>query len=177
MARGFCVFGGDHRLVQPQITRLAALQQHGGGLLCRGSGGSPREVRCSADLHTDQGAQFTGSAFISVLQAHNIRISMDGKGCWRDNVFVERLWRSVEYEEVYLHVYEGDPPPVSWKAKKVANAKSEDGSVREANEKAVQRRVQVGGGALGPGVRQAPVAGTRARNQRQHAASMVTRRA
>ena len=44
--------------------------------------------------------------FISLLKAHEIRISMDGKGCWRDNVFVERLWRSVKYEEVYLHAYE-----------------------------------------------------------------------
>jgi putative transposase len=57
-------------------------------------------------FNTDQGAQFTGSAFISVLKTHNIRISMDGKGRWRDNVFVERLWRSVKYEEVYLHAYE-----------------------------------------------------------------------
>lgn len=57
-------------------------------------------------FNTDQGAQFTCSEFIGVLKAHNIRISMDGKGRWRDNVFVERLWRSVKYEEVYLHAYE-----------------------------------------------------------------------
>jgi putative transposase len=57
-------------------------------------------------FNTDQGAQFTGSDFISVLRKHEIRISMDGKGRWRDNVFVERLWRSVKYEEVYLHAYE-----------------------------------------------------------------------
>ena len=57
-------------------------------------------------FNTDQGAQFTCSEFISVLKARNIRISMDGKGRWRDNVFVERLWRSVKYEEVYLHAYE-----------------------------------------------------------------------
>jgi putative transposase len=57
-------------------------------------------------FNTDQGAQFTGREFISVLKAHNIRISMDGKGRWRDNVFVERLWRSVKYEEVYLHAYD-----------------------------------------------------------------------
>ena len=50
--------------------------------------------------------QFTGSDFIVVLRDHKIRISMDGKGRWRDNVFVERLWRSVKYEEVYLHAYE-----------------------------------------------------------------------
>jgi putative transposase len=57
-------------------------------------------------FNTDQGAQFTGSDFMGVLRKHEIRISMDGKGRWRDNVFVERLWRSVKYEEVYLHAYE-----------------------------------------------------------------------
>lgn len=57
-------------------------------------------------FNTDQGSQFTGSAFIGLLSGHGIRISMDGKGCWRDNVFVERLWRSVKYEEVYLHAYQ-----------------------------------------------------------------------
>jgi putative transposase len=57
-------------------------------------------------FNTDQGAQFTGSDFIGILRKHEIRISMDGKGRWRDNVFVERLWRSVKYEEVYLHAYE-----------------------------------------------------------------------
>jgi putative transposase len=57
-------------------------------------------------MNTDQGSQFTSSAFISVLEQNNIQISMDGKGCWRDNVFVERLWKSVKYEEVYLHGYD-----------------------------------------------------------------------
>ena len=56
-------------------------------------------------MNTDQGSQFTSSAFISVLKQHHVQISMDGKGCWRDNVFVERLWRSIKYEEVYLHAY------------------------------------------------------------------------
>jgi putative transposase len=57
-------------------------------------------------FNTDQGSQFTSAAFIGVLKKHNIRISMDGKGRWRDNVFVERLWKSIKYEEVYLHAYE-----------------------------------------------------------------------
>lgn len=56
-------------------------------------------------MNTDQGSQFTSMAFISLLEQNSIRISMDGKGCWRDNVFVERLWKSVKYEEVYLHAY------------------------------------------------------------------------
>lgn len=57
-------------------------------------------------FNTDQGTQFTSTAFLDVLRRHEIRISMDGKGRWRDNVFVERLWRSVKYDEGYLHAYE-----------------------------------------------------------------------
>lgn len=57
-------------------------------------------------FNTDQGSQFTGADFVGLLTQHDIKISMDGRGCWRDNVFVERLWRSVKYEEVYLHAYE-----------------------------------------------------------------------
>ncbi len=57
-------------------------------------------------FNTDQGSQFTSSAFTGLLKQHHIRISMDGKGAWRDNVFVERLWKSVKYEEVYLKAYE-----------------------------------------------------------------------
>ncbi len=57
-------------------------------------------------FNTDQGSQFTSQEFTELLKGHDIRISMDGKGCWRDNVFVERLWRSVKYEEVYLHAYD-----------------------------------------------------------------------
>jgi putative transposase len=56
--------------------------------------------------NTDQGSQFTGAAFTRVLIENGIAISMDGKGAWRDNVFVERLWRSVKYEEVYLRAYD-----------------------------------------------------------------------
>ena len=57
-------------------------------------------------FNTDQGSQFTGAAFTGALAEKGITISMDGKGAWRDNVFVERLWRSVKYEEVYLRAYE-----------------------------------------------------------------------
>lgn len=56
-------------------------------------------------FNTDQGSQFTSLAFTSVLLREEIAISMDGRGAWRDNVVVERLWRSVKYEEVYLHAY------------------------------------------------------------------------
>lgn len=57
-------------------------------------------------FNTDQGSQFTSAAFTSLLLDQDLRISMDGRGCWRDNVFVERLWCSLKYEEVYLHAYE-----------------------------------------------------------------------
>ena len=57
-------------------------------------------------FNSDQGSQFTSNEFTHVLKSRGIKISMDGKGRWVDNVFVERLWRSVKYEEVYLHAYE-----------------------------------------------------------------------
>jgi len=57
-------------------------------------------------MNTDQGSQFTAKDFIDVLREHRIGISMDGKGCWRDNVFVERLWKTIKYEHVYLHAYD-----------------------------------------------------------------------
>jgi len=57
-------------------------------------------------FNTDQGSQFTDEAFTAVLATKGVRISMDGKGRWIDNVFVERLWRSVKYESIYLHAYE-----------------------------------------------------------------------
>ena len=57
-------------------------------------------------FNTDQGSQFTSDAFTGLLADNGVKISMDGKGTWRDNVFVERLWRSVKYEEVYLRAYD-----------------------------------------------------------------------
>jgi putative transposase len=59
-----------------------------------------------AIFNSDQGSQFTSEAFTGVLLSNDIAISMDGKGAWRDNVFVERLWKSVKYEEVYLRAYD-----------------------------------------------------------------------
>jgi putative transposase len=56
-------------------------------------------------FNTDQGSQFTSEAFVGRLKENGISISMDGRGRWRDNVFVERIWKSIKYEEVYLHAY------------------------------------------------------------------------
>jgi putative transposase len=57
-------------------------------------------------VNTDQGTQFTGSEFTDKLKSHEIAISMDGKGCWRDNVFIERFWKTLKYQEVYLRAYD-----------------------------------------------------------------------
>jgi putative transposase len=61
---------------------------------------------CPEIFNTDQGSQFTSDAFTGKLKEHGIRISMDGRGRWMDNVFIERLWRTVKYEEVYLKGYD-----------------------------------------------------------------------
>ena len=61
---------------------------------------------CPVILNTDQGSQFTSTAFVGLVQQHGIALSMDGQGAWRDNCFVERLWKTVKYEEVYLHAYD-----------------------------------------------------------------------
>jgi putative transposase len=61
---------------------------------------------CPQIFNTDQGSQFTSAEFTRVLINNGIEISMDGKGAWRDNVFVERFWRTIKYEEVYLHAYD-----------------------------------------------------------------------
>lgn len=60
---------------------------------------------CPEIFNTDQGSQFTAEAFIHTLLSNNIAISMDGKGRWMDNVFIERLWKSVKYEDIYLKSY------------------------------------------------------------------------
>ncbi len=57
-------------------------------------------------VNTDQGSQFTSLEFVQAVTGRGIALSMDGKGCWRDNVFVERFWRTLKYEEVYLHAYD-----------------------------------------------------------------------
>ena len=62
---------------------------------------------CPQILNTDQGVQFTSGDFVRLIrEQHHIALSMDGKGCWRDNVVIERFWKSLKYEEVYLHAYD-----------------------------------------------------------------------
>lgn len=61
---------------------------------------------CPEIFNTDQGCQFTSQEFTGLLKDHGIRMGMDGRGSWRDNMLVERLWQSLKYEEVYLHIYD-----------------------------------------------------------------------
>ena len=61
---------------------------------------------CPEIMNTDQGSQYTSERFLQALKEKEIQISMDGQGAWRDNIFVERLWRSVKYEDIYLHADE-----------------------------------------------------------------------
>ena len=85
---------------------MAVVDHDGSGLLRRDAGGCLGPHGKPEIFNTDQGSQFTGAAFTGLLASNGIAISMDGKGAWRDNVFVERLWRSVKYEEVYLRAYD-----------------------------------------------------------------------
>ena len=96
--------GGSHGLAQPVCGGLAAVQHPGGRLLRRGAGGGPGPGSAEV-FNTDQGSQFTSWEFTQVLKDRGVRISMDGKGRYADNIFVERLWRTVKYEEVYLKAY------------------------------------------------------------------------
>jgi putative transposase len=101
--------GGGDRLVLASGARLAALQHLGGGVLRGLSGGRPAPPRPPEIFNTDQGSQFTSEAFTGVLLAAGIAISMDGRGRALDNIFVERLWRSVKYEDIYLKGYASLP--------------------------------------------------------------------
>ena len=60
---------------------------------------------CPDIFNTDQGSQYTSEAFTNILRSNGIAVSMDGKGRWMDNVFIERLWKSVKYEDIYLKAY------------------------------------------------------------------------
>ncbi len=88
-----CKLAGNHRLIRLITEKLK--QQW-----------SPQQIAGWAKRQYPDDERFTSQAFTGLLKEHDIRISMDGKGAWRDNVFIERLWRSVKYGEVYFHTYE-----------------------------------------------------------------------
>ena len=106
MARGFVYLFAVLDWASRRVLGVAALQHaHHRFLSGRGARGH-HPVWHPEIFNTDQGCQFTSQEFTGLLTHHGIQISMDGKGCWRDNVFVERLWKSIKYEEVYLHAYD-----------------------------------------------------------------------
>lgn len=91
---------------QAQGAGLPGFQHADRRLLCGSAAGSARAFWGARDIqHRPQGSQFTSEDWLEVLKVTGCRISMDGKGRWIDNVFIERLWRSIKYEEVYLHAY------------------------------------------------------------------------
>jgi transposase InsO family protein len=95
-APGLCLFGRRSNLDHPAGLGLAVIQQHDGGFCLDAVEAAIRDYGVLAILNTDQGRQFSGTTFVDLVQQHGIQISMDGKGSWRDNVFVECLWKSVK---------------------------------------------------------------------------------
>jgi putative transposase len=102
---GLSVPGGGHGLGEPDGAELASVEHDGRLVLCRGPGGALARFGKPEIFNTDQGSQFTGGDFTGVLTRAGVRISMDGRGRWMDNVFIERLWRSLKYEDIYLKGY------------------------------------------------------------------------
>ena len=97
--------GGDHRLGEPGGAGLAAVEYDGLAFCVDALDEALARFGRPEIFNTDQGSQFTSAAFTGRLATAGIRISMDGRGRWMDNVFIERLWRSLKYEDVYLKGY------------------------------------------------------------------------
>ena len=101
----FSLPGRGDGLGQPGRAGLAAIEYPGTAFCVVALEGALAGYGRPEIFNTDQGSQFTSHAFTSVLIAADIRISMDGRGRWMDNVFIERLWRSLKYEDIYLKGY------------------------------------------------------------------------
>ena len=99
------VSGGDHRLGQPGGSGVAVVEHDGYGFCVAALDEALLRHGKPKIFNTDQGAQFTSAAFTGRLEAAGIAISMDGRGRFMDNIFIERLWRSIKYEEVHLKAY------------------------------------------------------------------------
>lgn len=103
----FLILGGHHGLGESQGTLVAALKHHGCRLLRRGHrGGSGAHHGKLEIFYSDQCSQFASLGFTQILKDASVKISMDGKGRWVDNVFIERLWCNLKYECVYLPALE-----------------------------------------------------------------------
>ena len=101
----FLLFGGGHGLGEPASPILALSNTLDPSFCTEALEEALKNFGAPEIFNTDQGSQFTSEAFTGILSAHGIKISMDGKGRWMDNVFIERLWKSVKYEEAYLKGY------------------------------------------------------------------------
>ena len=104
--QGLRLSRGRARLVLAAGPGVASVDHDGRSVLHRGAAGGAGASRQAGDLQHGPRLAVTGAAFTGVLAAKQIRIGMDSKGAWRDNVFIERLWRMIKHEEVYLHAYE-----------------------------------------------------------------------
>ena len=104
--QGLGLSRGRARMVLAAGPGVACVDHDGRSVLHRGAAGGAGASRQAGDLQHGPRLAVTGAAFTGVLAAKQIRISMDGKGAWRDSVFIERLWRTIKCEEVYLHAYE-----------------------------------------------------------------------
>jgi putative transposase len=105
MARGFCYLVAIMDWASRKVLAWRLSNTLDSSFCTEALGEAINRYGTPAIFNTDQGSQFTSDAFIEILKNHDIDISMDGKGRWMDNVFIERLWKSVKYEDVYLKAY------------------------------------------------------------------------
>jgi len=105
MARGFCYLGAIMDWASRRVLAWRLSNTLDASFCTEALEEAIMKYGTPEIFNTDQGSQFTSEAFTEILDTHSIRISMDSRGRWMDNVFVERLWRSVKYEEVYLKSY------------------------------------------------------------------------
>lgn len=106
MARGFCFLVAILDLMSRKVLAWRLSNTQDASFCADALEEAVDKYGAPEIFNTDQGSQFTSEAFVGKLKENNIKISMDGKGRWIDNVFIERVWRSIKYEEVYLKAYE-----------------------------------------------------------------------
>ena len=109
MARGFCYLVAVMDWASRRVLSFRLSNTLDASFCTEALREAPDRYEAPEIFNTDQGSQFTSEGFTGLLSSHGIAISMDGRGRWLDNVFIERLWRSVKYEEVYLKGYENIP--------------------------------------------------------------------
>jgi putative transposase len=109
MARGFCYLAAVMDWASRKVLAWRLSNTLDASFCTEALEEAIRKYGVPEIFNTDQGSQFTSDVFLNVLNTNSIRISMDSRGRWMDNIFIERLWRSVKYEEVYLKAYGSIP--------------------------------------------------------------------